>query len=668
MAFVGDGTRQCSECTRHDVVCSYLEDRVSGLPPEDAHDRNTIRTLLDRLKRTQAHLDNESKDALPGLWFVYPRAVDLLLMPLAPPHPSDVGLDDLASSLEGLSLKADAEGGQVDPGHQGKSSNALLVKTAVDARAPAPSPDERGPRRGMKFWSLRMWNTPSPDISSAISFPAPALLNALTRLYFTRTHTILPLFNRNTFERSLSSSHHNTNLSFGRIVLLVCALGATYLPEPYYTKDTRLSLASGFWKAYRDLKERFPTRQPSLYDVQTRCLSVTFLNLVDNPRSVWLHCGEALRLSFDIGGHRKKAAFHDLESEQELQNRAFWILLFIDATLCGSLGRPALLDPVDMDCDVPPDFSDATPGYLNASMALYRFLNVTLRVLYPVNRVSALTGIEDARRFIDPLEAGLDVWFRDLPPSLRWAPGTDPDTRLHAPLDQAATLHCLYYYTRIMVHRRYLPAVAKSSGVEPDLRHAIARCTAAARECIRVAVKHNELRPDVPLLFSREPLYTSALVLLLCLWDDDDDPSGDSESDEARIDVAGDLILVEAAQGLLRSQAERWPSSQFYADTLRKVLDQHLHDATASSNAESESRQATPAPSEDTFSEGGSSASDGDGDVTSTSVTSLSATVAGRQQRPAQDVDLPDKIVVQLPPAFAGDAEIVITGRRPRDI
>nr|GAT52637.1 predicted protein [Mycena chlorophos] len=649
-----DGRRQCTECANNGSACIYTDTRLSDSDETAMDDTQYIQTILDRLKRAQTYLDKETqtqgKDL--GLWYAFPRAVELLLVPLAPPHreDTDAGLSELSMSLSALSLDT------ADPGYQGRSGNALLTKAAAEARSKSVPPEPERSPPASKPWTLRMWETPSTLLTHALDLPAPALLGTLIQLYFTRTHTVLPLLHRQTFDAHLSSELHTTHIGFAKTLLLVGALGATYLPAPYYAQDVRFGLA---WKLYRQflhLNNGFPRQQASVYDVQSYCLAASFMDCMDNARTALKIADMGIRVSFDTGGHRAKVYSPDL-LDAELENRAFWMLLFLDVNCCATIGRPVMLDLLDMDTGVAKDFPDSIPGYMHALTGLYRIMSFMQRVVYALNRVNIMTGIQDPRRMIQPLDRALDVWMASLAAPLRWNPSPKPDP--HLPLDQSATLHCMYYYIRILVHRRYLPSVAQSSGTPPDTE-SIAICSTAARECIRVALRHSQIRPDTPIWLSQSPLFTSAMVLVLCARDHD----GDDSLPDSVIDVEGDLRLAEHAERLLRTQAERWPSSQFFADTLHQVL--NMEDpADPNVNAN---------PTQQSF----TGYSYGSPESASTSSPENYTDPETPPQMDVSDPDMESDVLegatvnpgqINLPPAFVGDAEIVLTkGRRARVI
>ncbi|KAJ7063966.1 hypothetical protein C8F01DRAFT_1129985 [Mycena amicta] len=276
-----DGGRRCNECMKHNFACTYVEPHSSKfmahlLDPDDAvvaaDDQEYTQSLQAKLKRAEEELYQERRDGEQGTWFLYPRAVRLLLMPFPPPHPDDAGSHDLVDSFMSLSLD-----GPPDPGFQGKSSMGMLVKAAVAAKPSRVStPDERvyPSQRGYgpKPWTLRLWETPSTNLTHAVDFPSASLLHTLVQLYFMHVYPLIPLLHRSTFEMHLAQNLHTTHSGFAGTVLLVCALGSIYLPEPYHTRETRLALG---WSLHRQafaLKDNFPRQQATLYDLQGYCV------------------------------------------------------------------------------------------------------------------------------------------------------------------------------------------------------------------------------------------------------------------------------------------------------------------------------------------------------------------------------------------------------------
>jgi hypothetical protein len=101
-----------------DNPSEFLDESVTAYVESLTVQLETAQTSLKRLEARRADLP------------IYVRAVRNLVTPFTPPHPDDSGFIDLADSFGALSL----DGAPPDPGFQGNSSAAMLVKAAVDVK------------------------------------------------------------------------------------------------------------------------------------------------------------------------------------------------------------------------------------------------------------------------------------------------------------------------------------------------------------------------------------------------------------------------------------------------------------------------------------------------------------------------------------------------------
>ncbi|KAJ7624027.1 hypothetical protein DFH06DRAFT_755910 [Mycena polygramma] len=251
---------------------------------------------------------------------------------------------------------------------------------------------------------------------------------------------------------------------------------------------------------------------------------------------------------WDVGSHRNKTWAPTVTIQDDLEKRAFWTLSFLDTQLSGSLGRSAVLDPVQMDVTLPAECDDehwqpwglgfqpqdkpSSMAFFNCLINLYRNFHLVLRTLYTirVNQIR-MESTHQLPCLAAELDAALDKWFTSLPQHLVWLPdGLDGIV-----FDQSAVLHCLYYYTRILIHRPFVPGLSLLHESNPD---ALGICTQAAKACICVADIHRRRRPNNPLLFRRR-------------------------TGELR-DSRDDLALIYKAVGILETQQERWVSCEFF--------------------------------------------------------------------------------------------------------
>ncbi|KAJ7645200.1 fungal-specific transcription factor domain-containing protein [Mycena polygramma] len=585
--------RACDKCrtkkhNRADFPSIKGDNRNSHMhnPGElsDSYSDDYINSLKLRLKAVEAALERAGSRE-PERRDMFTNAIRTLVQPFSPPHPDDSDFIDIADSLRALSLSSPPP----DPGFQGKSSAAMLVKAAVTAKAPVDKVPTR--RNTLKPWALKPESEESSpkweDNATCLpprTFPSDFLIESLVSLYFSNVDPFIPLLHRPTFEDGIAQRLHINNSGFGETLLLVCALGSLYLPPLSYQDRVKMA-----WKCYEevDLCARSLCQQPSLYDLQAYCvrflspgafyidrclpppqLAAQFLHRTSNPRFAWSLVGFGVRLAQDIGAHRRGGEVK-MTIDAELEKRAIWILLLFDTQLSGALGRAATLDLLEVDISLPaewpvdslcpPHLHPDTPSplaFFNCLINLYRILHFTLRTLYtlPLPRIQSEPR-PDVPRISSQLSTALDRWFATLPEHLVW----HPDRLDPLFFDQSAALHCFYYYTRIFIHRALLPAVVSRSAMQ-RAQPSLVICANAARECIDVADTHRRRRPSNPLPFSqvlfREvsasvhrlinlqgPVFTAAMMLLLGEW-----------GAELDAETGQDLILVRVAINILASQ------------------------------------------------------------------------------------------------------------------
>ncbi|KAJ6514308.1 hypothetical protein C8R47DRAFT_1090905 [Mycena vitilis] len=258
-----DGGATCARCSKRNLSCTYLKPKVNRnshiLELSDSYPDDYISSLQLRLEAAERVLERASNRDM------FTNAICTLVEPFSPPHPDDAEFSDIADSLRALSLTSPPP----DPGFQGKSSAAMLVKAAVTAKAPVEVPTRR---TTLKPWALKPWEARATSAPHRI-FPSDFLIDSLSSLYFSNVDPFIPLLHRPTFEGGIEQRLHLSNLSFGDTLLLVCALGSLYLP-PLSDQD-RVKMA---WRCYEevDVCERSLREQPSVYDLQVYCVRFPF--------------------------------------------------------------------------------------------------------------------------------------------------------------------------------------------------------------------------------------------------------------------------------------------------------------------------------------------------------------------------------------------------------
>ncbi|KAJ7442009.1 fungal-specific transcription factor domain-containing protein [Mycena latifolia] len=567
-----DGGTPCGRCIKYDFSCTYEQRAMQRTTGKSS---SYVQNLENRLKTVESLLresnitPSAAATSPPDSVVPHGQAVEFIAYairglnaPFPAPHSDDLSFVELAGDLDSLSLD--------NPGFQGKSSQAMLVKAAVDLKSNRSNTLPKLRRRvplNLQPWSIKPWehDTPRPKYT----FPEDDLTVNLISLYFTNINIFFPLLHRLSFESAFATHLHCHDDGFAGTLLLVCALGARYSDDPRVHLPHVTSYSTAGWKYFDQvhLAGQPLTGQPTLYDLQCYCLAVQFLERTSGPRACWTLVGFGLRLAQDIGAHRQKSPTRVVTSEEELEKRAYWLMILFDAQLSTALGRSFAIQSHDFDLGLPAVVDDEywEAGPHNAAFSqppdtpssvdffvcfinLNRILAFALKILYSTNRIKNLTGMGDAtwqEKVVVEFDSELTEWFESVPAHLRWDSACPNDVFF----DQSAALHCGYYFVRIFIHRPFIPAIRRSS--IPTSVPSLSICNTAARACIHVAEIHHQRRPNNPLVFGQTAAFTAGVVLFLNIL---------GASRNGRVPDT-DLLDVHRCINILRGHTSRWPST-----------------------------------------------------------------------------------------------------------
>ncbi|KAJ7634009.1 fungal-specific transcription factor domain-containing protein [Mycena rosella] len=566
-----DGRDPCGLCAKLNRTCAYDEHSVSlgrhhfggSLSGPSFPSRQYVEDLEMRLQMAEALLAEETTGASEILGVqLARRAIRGLEGPVAPPHSDDLAFADIDASFQTLCIKD-----KDTRGFHGKSSGAMLVKTAVDLKNENLGPPER-----MEPVSVSKTRPPATNYA----FPDEDLLFSLVSLYF-ENNTFLPLLHRPSFERAVRHRSHRADEAMARTVLLVCALGARYSTDPRVQLSSAGKAPGWQWFEQVQICQHFRSEYTSIIDVQCSCLTIMFLDATVNPRICWNIVGFALRAGQDIGLHRFNMDSRATAFERELERRASWVLLLFDTQIGAALGRGSTLESHEFELHMPiicddeywgspettnprgifrqPPEKPSVVAFFNCMIHLNRILALSCKILYSSDSERLQVGLEAEGwqgKIVGELESALDAWFEIIPHHLRWDPRFPIQDNTF--FDQSAALHCAYHHTRIVIHRPLI------STVEDRASRQI--CIMAARACSQVAEIQHRRRPNNPLLFSKTALFTSAIVLLMNVW------GGPGNVIETTEDLDGfhRCILV------LRAQRRQCPSVDHLLEMLEGLV------------------------------------------------------------------------------------------------
>ncbi|KAJ7121578.1 fungal-specific transcription factor domain-containing protein [Mycena epipterygia] len=533
----------CDHCAKHKFICTYVKPSPQARPLAvgnpiypDLPNRSYVEVLEARVKTLEARLEQTKTEKNPGLQVIR-NAVRGLNSPLPAPHSDDSTVAEIDESFRALSI----DNFSVDQGFHGKSSGAILVKVAVDLRDGAKN-------TAAVYKSPRTVESRQAAPVPPYSFPEDGVLMSFISFYFEYINPFLPLLHRQTFESGVKRNLHLNNGGFAKTVLLACALGALYSTEPQTPArgPDNVPPAPPGWKWFEQIDQfkHMVHSHPTLYDLQSYCLGAAYVNCAC-PRAAWTLVGSGIRLAQDIGAHRFKLRDRENNLEQELEKRASWALWLFDTQMSTALGRSNAFQAWDFDIDMPitcddddcnipistfiPTNKPSVTAFFNSMLHLNHILSFSCTVLYTTKRKKILLGVGDGdweEQVIAEFDGALDTWFETIPDHLRW----DPDHPIEDDIffDQSAVLYCMYYHTRIIIHRPLIHAMRS-----PQRLHSLTT-----------------------------PLFSSAVVLLLNIW-------GGSASNKT---TDKDLVDIHHCMGVLAAQQHQWPAADHLLDTLRPLI------------------------------------------------------------------------------------------------
>ncbi|OJT05037.1 hypothetical protein TRAPUB_4102 [Trametes pubescens] len=423
--------------------------------------------------------------------------------------------------------------------YHGKSSSMMLLQTAVDMKYEytGAGPESWVPEPSSNPCAVApngQWSLPTAvdDVPPHTDFPPMDLMKVLADAYFEQLNLYIPLLHRPTFDRQLKEGLHLEDEGFGSVVLLVCANGGRMSDDPRVAEYGPPGLPGWNWFLQVEKARKSIFNPPQLTDLQKCVLMSSYLGSYSSPHNCWTLIGIGIRTAQDLGAHRRKTYASMPKAQGELYRRAFWCLLMLDRMLSFSLGRPCALQDEDFDADPLIECDDeywdtgdperdfkqpaerpSKLAFMNGISRLMQIMAFALRTLYSINKSKMLLGFvghEWEERIVAELDSLLNKWIDTLPDHLRW----DPHREDLVFLNQSSVLYMKYYQLQIFIHRPFLPTSRKSSRLTlPSL----AICTNAARSCIHVSDVQCR-RNGTPLAYSRMPLFTAGIVLLINMW------------------------------------------------------------------------------------------------------------------------------------------------------
>lgn len=338
--------------------------------------------------------------------------------------------------------------------------------------------------------------------------PPKEVALSLLKDYFENFNCMCPLFHQPTFmhlvERQYSDDPYEGS---GWWASLNCALAISHRLRvmsnlvPHDEDDK----AWGHIKNAMGVFAELTLRNTDLLSVQALIGIALFMQGTPNPQPSFVLVAAAIRLSHNIGLHKRVTGFNLNPIEVEQRKRVFWIAYMLDKDLCLRSGRPPAQDDDDMTVELP----DADPAdnignipladskcKMNLFRTMCEFSVIESKVynrLYSTKASKQSDG--ELLNAIGELDQELEEWKDSIPVEFR------PEHEIkasHTPLIlHVVMLHFAYYNCLTTIHRmsvnhgfwtsrlfNYAVQGLNSKALNPRVYSSSALCTAAARASI----------------------------------------------------------------------------------------------------------------------------------------------------------------------------------------
>ncbi|CAN8095387.1 unnamed protein product [Discula destructiva] len=359
------------------------------------------------------------------------------------------------------------------------------------------------------------WSNWKPEVFADL-FPRPVFLPlppkheavSLLKDYFDNFNCMFPLFHRPTFmhlvERQYSKDPYAgsgwwASLNVALAIAHRLRVMSNLVP---HEEDAK---AWGYMKNAMAVISELAMRNTDLLSVQALLGMALFMQGTPNPQPASLLVGTAIRLSHNIGLHKRGTGFNLNPIEIEQRKRVFWIAYMLDKDLCLRSGRPFAQDDDDMNVELPDAEPEDNIGNIpladgKGKMNLFRVMcelavieSKVYKTLYATKATKQTDG--ELLQAIGELDQELEDWKDRMP--IEYRPENEIQAS-HTPLIlHVVMLHFTYYNClttihRMSIHRGYWTSRLSNFAIQglnakplnPRVFNSAALCTSAARASI----------------------------------------------------------------------------------------------------------------------------------------------------------------------------------------
>jgi hypothetical protein len=308
--------------------------------------------------------------------------------------------------------------------------------------------------------------TEAADTLTELRIPDEPHLSNLVDFYFSHSHTLYPIVNRQEFIATLEQLNANPNdpwvnspLSLFRIYI-VLAIGATTYCS--VTLGEESEAMSYYNKAMLYFEEALGYGEMATLEVLMLQVSYSFFNQL-GPNT-WFLVGVAARVAVGMGLHTSSSYDNMSVEDFERRKRLFFSVYMMDRVVSMALGRPSALH--DEDIDITPfaaieedtistdgtsshdSFQPSTLAIPLHILALRRIASQIARNVY-CNTTSRGKSPQERNHILQTLHKELIEWRRNMPFPL-------PDTHHQVP-QMSTSWYDFNFYTHLTLLYRPSP-------------------------------------------------------------------------------------------------------------------------------------------------------------------------------------------------------------------
>lgn len=359
------------------------------------------------------------------------------------------------------------------------------------------------------------WNNWKPEVFAdlfqrPVFLPLPPKHEAMSLLkdYFDNFNCMFPLFHRPTFmhlvERQYSKDPYQGS-GWWASLNVALAIAHRLRVMSNLVSHEEDEKAWGYMKNAMAVFSELTMRNTDLLSVQALLGMALYMQGTPNPQPSSLLVGTAIRLSHNIGLHKRGTGFNLNPIEIEQRTRVFWIAYMLDKDLCIRSGRPFAQDDDDMNVDLPDTDPEDNIGNIpladgKGKMNLFRVMcelalieSKVYKKLYATKATKQTDG--ELLQTIGELDQELEDWKDRMP--IEYRPENEIQAS-HTPLIlHVVMLHFTYYNClttihRMSIHRGYWTSRLSNFAIQglnakplnPRVFNSAALCTSAARASI----------------------------------------------------------------------------------------------------------------------------------------------------------------------------------------